>query len=108
TVTPETETAPLIDTAHESTPAHPHSSPIASYTFDFGDGTVVGPQATATATHTYTTAGTFTVKVTVTDTAANSSTATGTVTVAREIGRASRRERPQTGAAPLAATANAA
>ncbi|HEY3002858.1 MAG TPA: right-handed parallel beta-helix repeat-containing protein, partial [Kribbellaceae bacterium] len=41
--------------------------PITSYTFDFGDGTVVGPQAGATATHAYGTTGTFPVTVTVRD-----------------------------------------
>ncbi|HZX05365.1 PKD domain-containing protein [Kribbella sp.] len=49
---------------------------IASYTFDFGDGTVVGPQTAATATHTYATAGTFTVTTTVTDTAGLTDTST--------------------------------
>ncbi|GAA1137516.1 hypothetical protein GCM10009630_40660 [Kribbella jejuensis] len=49
---------------------------IASYTFDFGDGTVVGPQAPATATHKYAAAGTFTVTTTVTDTAGLTDTAT--------------------------------
>ncbi|GAA3585051.1 right-handed parallel beta-helix repeat-containing protein [Kribbella ginsengisoli] len=42
---------------------------IASYTFDFGDGTVVGPQPTATATHTYAGPGSYAVTVTVTDAA---------------------------------------
>ena len=32
---------------------------IASYTYDFGDGTVVGPQPGATATHAYTATGTY-------------------------------------------------
>ncbi|MBP2355549.1 parallel beta-helix repeat protein [Kribbella aluminosa] len=50
-------------------------SGIASYTFDFGDGTVVGPQPGATATHKYTTIGTFTVIATVTDTAGLTDTA---------------------------------
>ncbi|GAA2805929.1 right-handed parallel beta-helix repeat-containing protein [Kribbella solani] len=49
---------------------------IASYTFDFGDGTVVGPQAGATATHQYAAAGTYTVTTTVTDTAGLTGTAT--------------------------------
>ncbi|GAA1607136.1 PKD domain-containing protein [Kribbella karoonensis] len=49
---------------------------IASYTFDFGDGTVVGPQTAATATHTYAATGTFTVTTTVTDTAGMTGTAT--------------------------------
>ena len=40
---------------------------IASYTFDFGDGTVVGPQPGPTATHTYGSTGTYSVTVTVRD-----------------------------------------
>ena len=37
-------------------------TPVASYSFDFGDGSlVVGPQPGATASHTYTAFGTFTV-----------------------------------------------
>jgi parallel beta-helix repeat protein len=40
---------------------------VSSYTFDFGDGTVVGPQASAVATHALTTAGTHVVTVAVTD-----------------------------------------
>ncbi len=43
------------------------SSGIVSYTYDFGDGTVVGPQTAATASHAYGTTGTFHVTVTVTD-----------------------------------------
>ncbi|MEU4396534.1 right-handed parallel beta-helix repeat-containing protein [Kribbella sp. NPDC023855] len=42
---------------------------IASYTFDFGDGTIVGPQPTPTATHTYAGPGSYAVTVTVTDAA---------------------------------------
>jgi parallel beta-helix repeat protein len=49
---------------------------IASYTFDFGDGTVVGPQSAATATHSYAAAGTYAVTVTVQDTAGMTDTAT--------------------------------
>ncbi len=43
------------------------TSGIVSYSFDFGDGTVVGPQATATATHTYSDPGTYHVTVSVQD-----------------------------------------
>jgi parallel beta-helix repeat protein len=49
---------------------------IATYTFDFGDGTIVGPQPGATATHTYGATGTFHVTVTVTDSAGLSDSAT--------------------------------
>ncbi|TDU83939.1 parallel beta-helix repeat protein [Kribbella voronezhensis] len=48
---------------------------IASYTFDFGDGTVVGPQPAATATHTYAGPGSYAVTVTVTDAAGLTSSA---------------------------------
>jgi PKD repeat protein len=39
---------------------------IASFTFVFGDGSVVGPQTGSTATHTFASPGTYTVDVTVT------------------------------------------
>src|SRR5207245_778916 len=47
--------------------------------FDFGDGTVVGPQPGAIAVHTYTRAGSFQVRVTATDAAGLTSSATATV-----------------------------
>ena len=56
-------------------------SPIASYTFDFGDGTVVGPQNAATATHAYSGPGSYTVTVTVTDGNGLQDTATAQETV---------------------------
>lgn len=67
--------APLFVVADASKSRDPDATPIATYTFDFGDGAVIGPQAAATAEHTYTAQGTFTVTVTVTDTAGYSSTA---------------------------------
>ncbi|HEY2955735.1 MAG TPA: PKD domain-containing protein [Candidatus Eisenbacteria bacterium] len=60
------------------------STPIASYRFDFGDGTspVTTATPTAAAEHTYAAAGTYTVTLLVTDTAGRSSTpATASVTV---------------------------
>ena len=63
-------------TADASGSSDADTNGIASYTFDFGDGTVVGPQATATATHKYAATGTFTVTTTVTDTAGLTDTAT--------------------------------
>ncbi len=83
-VSPSSGQAPLAVTADASASADGDSTPIASYRFDFGDGSpdaVVGPQAGAKATHAYAAAGTFTVTVTVTDTAGLSSTATSVVTV---------------------------
>jgi PKD repeat protein len=72
----------LAVTADASGSTDPDATPIASYTFDFGDGSAaVGPQPGATANHTYTRAGTYTVQVTVKDTAGLSSTATKTVAV---------------------------
>ena len=56
------------------------SSPISSYSFDFGDGTTVGPQSGATANHTYQSAGTYKVTVTVTDGNNMTSTASQNVT----------------------------
>ena len=81
-VTPASGTVNLAVTADASASTDADLSPIASYSFDFGDGSpVVGPQAGATAGHTYTVPGTYTVTVTVRDTAGLSSTATSQVTV---------------------------
>ncbi len=54
---------------------------IASYTFDFGDGTVVGPQPASTAQHDYTTTGVRTVTVTVSDTGGATTSAHQVVTL---------------------------
>jgi parallel beta-helix repeat protein len=80
-VTPSSGIAPLPVTADASA-STAGSAPIATYAFDFGDGSaVVGPQSGATAGHTYGSAGTYTARVTVTDTAGQSSTATSQVSV---------------------------
>ena len=81
TLSPSSGTVPLAVTADASGSTDTDATPIATYAFDFGDGTVVGPQAGATAQHTYSAAGPYTVTVTVTDTGGLSSTATGTVNV---------------------------
>jgi len=81
TVTPSSGQAPLAVTADASASTDTDATPIRDYTFDFGDGTLVGPQAGATATHTYAARGEFTVTVTVTDTGGLSSTATAPVSV---------------------------
>jgi parallel beta-helix repeat protein len=112
TVSPSSGTAPLAVTADASGSRDTDATPIATYGFDFGDGsTVVGPQAGATATHTYSAAGTFTVKVTVTDTAGLSSTATAPVTVNGATvdapPSAALTVSPSSGPAPLAVTADA-
>jgi PKD repeat protein len=67
TVTPSSGFAPLAVTANASTSTDSDGS-IVSYKFDFGDGTVVGPQAGATATHAYA-GGNWACTVTVTDNA---------------------------------------
>src|SRR5437762_10883610 len=78
TVTPSSGTAPLAVTASGSASSDADGT-IASYRFDFGDGTVVGPQAAASATHTFA-AGTWTVRLTVTDNQGATSTASAVVT----------------------------
>jgi parallel beta-helix repeat protein len=78
TVTPTSGTAPLGVTADASA-STAGSSPISTYSFNFGDGTTVGPQASATASHTYQDPGTYTVTVTVTD--GNNLTAAASQTV---------------------------
>jgi PKD repeat protein len=76
--------APLPVTADASGSTDTDQTPIATYKFDFGDGTVAGPQSSPTASHTYTRGGSYTVKVTVTDTGGRSSTATAGVLVFAE------------------------
>ncbi len=79
-VTPPSGTAPLAVTADATGSTDPDDD-IATYRFDFGDGTVVGPQASPTATHTFA-AGTWTVRVTVTDATGLTGAASQVVTVA--------------------------
>lgn len=78
-------------------------TPIVSYTFDFGDGTVIGPQTSSTATHLYSTAGNFTILATVTDAAGQSSVATASVrAVLNSAPLASMTASPVIGRKPLA------
>ncbi len=112
TVTPSSGNAPLPVTADASASTDTDATPIANYRFDFGDGTVVGPQAGATAHHTYTQAGSYTVTVTVTDTGGLSSTATASVDVSNSPPpdnppNASLTVTPSSGNAPLPVTADA-
>jgi len=79
-MTPRTGNAPLAVAASASGSSDPEGS-ILSYRFDFGDGTVVGPQTSPAASHSYA-AGNWTVSVNVTDLGGAVSTATSTVTVA--------------------------
>ena len=82
TVSPTSGKVGVSVSADASASTDGDAFPIASYRFDWGDGSgPTGPQAFPTASHTYPAAGTYTVTVTVTDTAGESSTATQSVTV---------------------------
>ncbi|MGH7746523.1 MAG: PKD domain-containing protein, partial [Candidatus Dormibacteria bacterium] len=106
TVTPQSGQAPLQVTADASA-STPGAYPISTYSFNFGDGTTVGPQAAATATHTYTSNGTYTVTVTVTDTSGATSVASATAAVQSAPPSAALSVTPSSGTAPLAVTADA-
>jgi PKD repeat protein len=77
-VTPSAGPAPLGVVADASGSTETGAGSIASYRFDFGDGTIVGPQPGATAPHTYA-AGSWTCAVTVTDNLGSTSTASAIV-----------------------------
>jgi parallel beta-helix repeat protein len=108
TVTPASGTAPLGVTA-DASGSTAGSSAIASYTFNFGDGTVTGPQQGATASHTYQNAGSYTVTVTATDGNNLTSTASQPVTVTQAATgpTAALTVTPSSGTAPVTVTANA-
>lgn len=78
--TPATGNAPL-NVSLDATGSSDPEGPIASYRFDFGDGTVVGPQAGGVAAHSYA-AGVWNARVTVTDGAGAVNTVSRTITVA--------------------------
>jgi PKD repeat protein len=80
---------------------------IATFTFDFGDGTIVGPQSKATASHAFAAAGTFTVAVTVADTAGNTARAVGPPVTVDAPPAAVLSVTPAWNAPPLAVTADA-
>jgi parallel beta-helix repeat protein len=80
TVSPASGTAPLA-VAADASASTAGSAPIATYAFNFGDGTTAGPQAGATAVHIYQAAGSYTVTVIVTDTSGLTSQAAQAVTV---------------------------
>ena len=80
-LSPTSGPAPLAVTANGSGSSDPEGGRIASYRFDFGDGTVVGPQPVATAAHTYSAAGQFVVTLTVADSVGATGTATARDTV---------------------------
>jgi parallel beta-helix repeat protein len=81
TVSPLTGTSPLTVLADASASTDTDATPIASYAFDFGDGTTAGPQATASASHQYTVPGTYNLAVSVTDTAGLTTTTAKQVSV---------------------------
>jgi parallel beta-helix repeat protein len=108
-VSPASGTAPLQVSADASASTG-GSSPISSYTFDFGDGTTVGPQSAATASHTYQSAGSYTVTVTAADGNNLSDNATKTVTVTTQQSTgptAALTVSPASGTAPLRVSADA-
>jgi PKD repeat protein len=108
-VSPASGTAPLQVVADASGSAA-GSSPISSYSFNFGDGTTVGPQSGATANHTYQSAGSYTVTVTATDSNNLTSQATKSVTVTAQQATgptAALSVSPASGTAPLQVTADA-
>ena len=84
--TPTWGQAPVAVTIDASKTTDTDATPTATYTFDFGDGTVIGPQTAATASHTYTTGGLFTVKITAVDTAGLAGGGTVQVDVAPPAG----------------------
>ena len=107
-VTPTSGTAPLPVTANAGGSTDPQGQTL-TYTFDFGDGTVLGPQPASTASHTYPTPGTYPVTVTVRDQSGLSDTAQHNVVVsgAAQPPTAALSVTPTSGTAPLPVTANA-
>jgi PKD repeat protein len=104
TLTPASGKAPLAVTASAAGSVGPDGT-AASFRFDFGDGTVVGPQAGATATHTYA-AGNWNATVTVLDQSGGASSASASVAV-NAPPTAALTAIPNHGSAPLTVTLNA-
>jgi len=77
---PASGTTALSVTLNAAASTDTDATPIATYTFDFGDGSAPTTQANPSVTHTYTT-GNYTAKVTVTDTANLTAVATTPITV---------------------------
>lgn len=114
TASPTSGQSPLVVHLDASGSTDVDQSPIASYAFDWGDGTgTSGEQTASTADHVYTTAGTFAAVVTVQDTAAKISRASVTITVAAPPPPpdsppvASVKATPSSGGAPLAVNLDA-
>ncbi len=106
TLKPTSGFQPLAVTADASGSTDPTST-IVSYSFNFGDGTIVGPQSGATASHTYTAAGIWTATVTVKDAAGATASASAVDTVKSSAPIAKLALSPTSGTAPLPVTANA-
>ena len=104
TVTPASGPAPLTVTADASASTDADGQ-VVSYRFDFGDGTIVGPQPSPTAIHTYA-GGNRTLAVTVTDGDGMTGTASVTVAIGTSL-QAVFRVRPATGNHPLSTIGDA-
>lgn len=111
TITPTTGAAPLEIQADGAGSSDPDGGAL-SYRFDFGDGTVVGPQSGSIAAHTYDVEGTYSVSLTVTDSGTLTSTASREVTIGNpqrdQVPTAVLTITPDGGAAPLSVVADAA
>jgi parallel beta-helix repeat protein len=81
---PAADYVPFSLTADASTSTDTSGTPISTFRFDCGNGTVVGPQAANKTTCSYSIAGTYTVRVTVTDTAGHASTVSAVATARAE------------------------
>ncbi|GAA1961624.1 PKD domain-containing protein [Catenulispora subtropica] len=105
-VSPASGTAPLVVTV-DATGSSAGANPIASYTFDFGDGTApVKVNAPATSVqHTYAKTGSFTVVLTVTDSTGMTATTTAVVAATAPVA-ATAHLSTASGSAPLAVTAD--
>ena len=85
TLQPSSDYVPMTVTANASQSTDTDGSPIASYSFDCGNGTITGPQAGSTATCSYPVAGTYTVTVLVTDTTGHVGTASAVATARADV-----------------------
>ena len=81
TANPGSGYAPLAVQLDGSASSDVDNDPIASYTFDFGDGSATVTQTGSTVSHTYATVGTFTASLSVTDGRGLSSIRPATVTI---------------------------
>ena len=82
-------------------------TPIATYSFSWGDGTpATGPQSSSTAQHTYAAVGSFKVKVTLKDTGGLSSTATKAVTVSPDAAPVAKLRVTKSSSNPMQITAD--